>query len=181
MRDQSELADCLERLVKQLMHLSEADLVEVLADLDLSFTQVRMLFALTRAGGAVPINELAVQVGQSVATAGRNVDALVRLGMVDRTENPADRRVKLVSIAPVGREVVDRHVTARRNAFQAFADRLPQPQSHALLEALLPVVAGFDSVCGTQANRPSANLAADATVDATAGTPVDSQIKEAHD
>ena len=40
MRDQSELADCLERLVKQLMHLSEADLVEVLADLDLSFTQV---------------------------------------------------------------------------------------------------------------------------------------------
>ena len=77
--------------------------------------------------------------------------------MVDRTESPVDRRVKLVSIAPTGREVVDRHVTARRNAFRVFADDLPPAQSRALLEALLPITARFGPHCDSQANEPLAN------------------------
>jgi DNA-binding MarR family transcriptional regulator len=142
----SEVAECLERLFERLMHVGEAEMMEALADQDLSFTQARVLFTLAN-GQPMAINELAAQLGQSMAAAGRNVDSLVRSGLVERNENPMDRRVRLVSVSAKGREVVDHHVRAHRHILKAFAEQLPEEQSERLLEALRPIVAGFTPAC----------------------------------
>ena len=147
MRVEAEVVQCLELLFKELMHVGEAEVMEALAEHDLSFTQARLLFTLAKLGEAMPINELATRIGQSVAAAGLNVDSLVRLGLVERNESPADRRVKLVSISAPGYEVVDQQISARRNAVSTFVEQLPADQSRTLLEAIRPIVAGFDPTC----------------------------------
>jgi DNA-binding MarR family transcriptional regulator len=149
----AEIAWCLERLVERLMHIGEAEMMEALAHHDLSFTQARVLFTLAN-GQPMAINELAAQLGQSVAAAGRNVDSLVRNGLVERNENPADRRVRLVSISAKGHEVVDQQVSARRQTLRTFAEQLPEEQARGLLEALRPIVAGFDPPHHFQMKEP---------------------------
>jgi DNA-binding MarR family transcriptional regulator len=149
----AEIAWCLERLVERLMHIGEAEVMEALAHHDLSFTQARVLFTLAN-GQPMAINELAAQLGQSVAAAGRNVDSLVRSGLVERNENPADRRVRLVSISAQGHEVVDQQVSARRQTLRTFAEQLPEEQARGLLEALRPIVAGFDPPHHFQMKEP---------------------------
>jgi DNA-binding MarR family transcriptional regulator len=153
-REQTEVAHCLEVLFKELMHVGGAEVMAALVDHDLSFTQARVLFTLAKVGRPMPINELATHVGQSVAAAGRNVDSLVRVGLVERNESPADRRVKLVSISTKGYEVVDQQISARRNAIRAFVARLPVDQSRSLLTAMRPIVAGFDPACHPQMKEP---------------------------
>ena len=145
----SEVAGCLELLFERLVQVGEAEMMEALAHQDLSFTQARVLFALAN-GEPMAINELAAQLGQSVAAAGRNVDSLVRSGLVERNESPTDRRVRLVSVSVKGREVVDHHVRARRQVLSSFAEQLPEEQSERLLEALRPIVAGFTPACLSQ-------------------------------
>ena len=135
------------------MHIGEAEVMEALAHHDLSFTQARVLFTLAN-GQPMAINELAAQLGQSVAAAGRNVDSLVRSGLVERNENPADRRVRLVSISTQGHEVVDQQVSARRQTLRTFAEQLPEEQARGLLEALRPIVAGFDPPHHFQMKEP---------------------------
>lgn len=144
-----EVAECLELLFERLMHIGEAEMMAALADQDLSFTQARVLFTLAN-GEPMAINELAAKLGQSVAAAGRNVDSLVRSGLVERNESPADRRVRLVSVSVTGREVVDHHVRAHRHVLSAFAEQLPEEQSERLLAALRPIVAGFTPACLSQ-------------------------------
>jgi DNA-binding MarR family transcriptional regulator len=153
-RVQTEVAQCLELLFKELMHTGGAEVMAALVDHDLSLTQVRVLFTLAGRGEPMAITELATHVGQSVAAAGRNVDALVRVGLLERNESPADRRVKLVSISPEGYEVVHQQVSARRDAIRAFVERLPADQSESLLTAMRPIVAGFGPTCHTQMKEP---------------------------
>lgn len=154
MHVETEVAYYLELLFKELMHVGEAELMEALVDHDLSFTQARMLFTLAKIGQPVPINELASHIGQSVAAAGRNVDSLAKVGLVERKESPADRRVRLVSISTKGYEVVDQQITARRNAISTFVEHLPADQSRSLLKAIRPIVAGFSPSCHPHIKEP---------------------------
>jgi DNA-binding MarR family transcriptional regulator len=147
MRVQTEVAQGLELLFKELMHAGEDEVIASLVAHDLSFSQVRVLFTLAKLREPVAINDLATRVGQSVAAAGRNVDSLVRAGLLERKESPVDRRVKLVSVSTKGYEVVDQQISARRNAIRAFVERLPVDQSESLLTAMRPIVADLDPTC----------------------------------
>ena len=62
------------------------------------------------------MSELAkeLQVDQSTAT--RLVEALVRIGLVSRIEDPSNRRRKIVSITDRGRETYEQIATTRRLA-----------------------------------------------------------------
>jgi len=137
-----ELYGCLESFLQRVFSLAEADALDLLIELDLSFTQARTMFVLAHACESMPINEIAQRLGVSVAAAGRNVDQLVKLGIANRHENPDDRRVKLVSLSTRGLEVADQHVEQKRRALRGFVDRLPAATCHDLTEALRPILAG---------------------------------------
>lgn len=134
------LAADFELLLQRLFALSESDGLSVLADVDLTWTQVRVTMLLACADEN-PIHWVAEKLGVSVHVAGRTIDQLVELGIVDRHENPADRRVKLVSLTPRGLELIDRHVTEKRKALRTFVDRLPDDSVAALAAAIGPIVA----------------------------------------
>lgn len=132
------LGDFLRRLFSQMDGAAMDRLVEA----DVSLTQARILLTLSYCDASFPIGELADLLGLSMATAGRNVDQLVHLGLVERKESTEDRRVKLVSLTQSGVAMTDDHVESKRQALRAFAARVPLENCELLIDALAPVLAG---------------------------------------
>lgn len=136
-----ELLQLLEEFLRRVLGMAEEDAADILVELDLSLSQARAVFHLSHVGEAVPISEVARRLGLSQASAGRTVDQLVRLGLVDRRESTTDRRVKLVRLSLRGRRLADRHIAQKRKALRAILDRLPADDSRRLADALRPVLA----------------------------------------
>jgi DNA-binding MarR family transcriptional regulator len=137
-----DLYDVLVDFVTRLMNISESDGLDALIESDLSFSQARTLFLLTKTGEAMPIHSIAEALGLSMAAAGRNVDQLVGLHMVERRESASDRRVKLVSLTPSGEKLAAQHIEAKRASLKAFTQALPPEQSDQLHRALTDILAG---------------------------------------
>jgi DNA-binding MarR family transcriptional regulator len=118
---------------------SSADLFRMVAELDSSFSQVKMLFLLED-GGEHSVKEIARHLGLSLPAASRAVDGLIQRGYVTRRESATDRRSRLVALTGDGRAVVDRVLRARLHTLEAFADELTPEERDSLYTALLPIV-----------------------------------------
>ena len=137
-----ELHGALEDFIIRLMSLAESEGMDALLEMDLSFSHVRTLFCLAHCAEEIPINAIAERLNLSVAAAGRNVDQLVRLNLVERRESPDDRRVKLVSLTPAGQKVAGQHFESKRASIRTFAEELPADQREDLHSALAAILAG---------------------------------------
>jgi DNA-binding MarR family transcriptional regulator len=120
---------------------AQPDVLDVVAGLDLSLSQLRALHVLDAAAQPLALHELADHVGLSVGATGRAVDSLVRTGLVSRREDEADRRVKRIAISDAGRETIMRIVSARRNAVRAVVESMADDERDALSRALAPLLA----------------------------------------
>lgn len=141
-RQTTDLHDVLVDFVTRLMNVSESDGLDALIESDLSFSQARTLFLLAKTAEPMPIHSIAEALGLSVAAAGRNVDQLLRLDMVERRESVNDRRVKLVSLTPVGERLTTQHIESKRDSVKTFTNALPPEQREQLHRALTDILAG---------------------------------------
>ncbi|MET0467708.1 MAG: MarR family winged helix-turn-helix transcriptional regulator [Aeromicrobium sp.] len=123
----------------QVFTTAEGESLETVAGLKLSFTQARLVFLLAHHDHPVAIGDLADSVGLSAASAGRNVEQLVRKKLIVRTENPEDRRVKLVAVTDRGRSLAQSHLKSKEDAVRTLLDDLDPAQCLALVEALKPL------------------------------------------
>lgn len=112
------------------------------ADIDLSFAQVRMLMVLAYVDTALPINQIATHLNLTFTSAGRNVDRLLQEDLVERNENAHDRRVKLVQLTPLGRDLVSQHFACHRRMLAEFTHRLSEDDRVRMAAALVPVLDG---------------------------------------
>lgn len=151
----ASLSADFEQLLQRLFGLAESEGLSALAEVDLSWSQVRVTMLLA-CSPPQPIWSVAAQLGISVHSAGRTIEQLVALGMVERQESPADRRVKLVSLSPHGIELIDQHLAGKRRALQVFVDRLPDDHVDALAAAIRPILAGEYLTPGPHAPKPGA-------------------------
>jgi DNA-binding MarR family transcriptional regulator len=133
------LSELLAPLWAYLNRRSSAQLFEMVAELDSSFSQVKMLFLLED-GGEHSVKEIAAHLGLSLPAASRAVDGLIQRGYVTRRESAQDRRSRLIALTDDGREVVERVLRARLKTLEAFADELTPEEREALSTALLPIV-----------------------------------------
>jgi DNA-binding MarR family transcriptional regulator len=99
----------------------------------LPFGRVRALKRL--ADGPLALHALAESMSVDAPAATVTVNDLEARGLVVRQAHPTNRRVKLVSLTPAGREVVARAHAAHQEAPAAFAE-LPAPQLAALARIL---------------------------------------------
>ena len=111
----------------------------MVAELDSSFSQVKMMFLLED-GGEHSVKEIATYLGLSLPAASRAVDGLIQRGWVTRRESAADRRSRLIALTDDGRAVVDRVLRARLKTLERFADELTPEERATLTAALLPIV-----------------------------------------
>ncbi len=86
--------------------------------------------------GPMRLTDLAERLGQDRSTASRHVAALEAAGLVERGEDPADRRVALLSVSPLGAERLAGVVEARRQALRELLDSW-SPEERAAFAHLL--------------------------------------------
>jgi DNA-binding MarR family transcriptional regulator len=97
--------------------------------------QLRLLVMVASRG---PLNLAAVADGMGVhpSNATRACDRLVVAGLLDRRDNPADRRNLLLALTPAGHELVERVMDQRRAAIAEILDRIPPSRRRTLAGAM---------------------------------------------
>ena len=136
-----QLADELAQFLMSTMKTAQAGVFEVVAELDLSMTQLKILHILDgTADQELTPSELAQIVGLSPAATGRAVDALVRSGIVSRRDDEADRRVKRLALTEAGTAAVTRIARARLDGLAKVVSTLDPAQRDALSAALTPLL-----------------------------------------
>ena len=123
MNSHDRLFDAIHGFFATCMAAGDSETVDHFVEMELSLSQVKALFVLSQTDEPLPIHVLAERIRLSVAATGRTVDLLVTAGLVGRRENPADRRVKHVTITTAGREATDAHIELKKAAMRAQIGR----------------------------------------------------------
>lgn len=118
------------------------------AEQRLTMGQFRMLTILARDGGPLTVGELRERLGVGGPSASRMVDRLVKEGMVERRDDPADRRRALVELTAKAQTALAeiRGGRDQRWALREHLARLDEDTLRKFREALLVLadVAGVD-------------------------------------
>jgi DNA-binding MarR family transcriptional regulator len=130
------LAAGLLDLWRVILKGSTRDLYRLLAELDLSMTQLKLLHVLVECEAEISVKELAETLSMSLPNASRTVDGLLQRGLVERREDEHDRRVKRVGANEKARVLIDRVDTVRLQGLEAWATDLSPVQRQTLLDAL---------------------------------------------
>jgi DNA-binding MarR family transcriptional regulator len=123
-------------LANFLMRTANMGTFNTIAELDLSFTQIKALCALDADGEERSVKALAESLGVSLAAMSRAIDGLFDRGFVHREEDAADRRMKRVGLTDAGRAVPQALNEARLSALQELMSSLVDEEADALAHAL---------------------------------------------
>jgi DNA-binding MarR family transcriptional regulator len=140
-----QLADEMMVFFASTMRTAQGEVFRLVDELELTMTQLKMLFVLAGAEEDLTPSELARHLGLSPAATGRAVDGLARREIVSRREDEADRRVKRLALTAHGREVVERVSAARRAGLLRLTETLDPGQREALSAALAPLLTPLPS------------------------------------
>jgi DNA-binding MarR family transcriptional regulator len=135
-----QLADQIGRFLATAMRTSQTEVFQLVEELELSMTQLKILHILDGSGKELTPSELAQFVGLSPAATGRAVDAMARSGLVSRREDESDRRVKRLALTAVGSDAVSRITSARLQGLTRIVEDLGPDEREALSKALAPLL-----------------------------------------
>ena len=138
--DVAELAEKLGTLTRCAMQSNENEFFQAIDDLQLSFTQFKLLIALWEHDSELSVKAAGDSLGLSLPAISRAVEGLVQRGLVSRAEDEADRRAKRIAATEEGRDLLDRLVKLRAKTIVDLAASLHPAERSALSDALTPVV-----------------------------------------
>jgi DNA-binding MarR family transcriptional regulator len=135
-----QLADQIARFLMSSMRTAQTEVFQIVGELDLSMTQLKILHILDGSEQELTPSELAQFVGLSPAATGRAVDAMARAGLVSRRDDEQDRRVKRLALTDKGLAAVSRITEARIAGLARVVSDLSPEQRTALSAALAPLL-----------------------------------------
>jgi DNA-binding MarR family transcriptional regulator len=131
-----ELARQLAGFLRYATHVNLGDFLPEITELELSLTQLKALSVLDERDEDLPINLLADSLGLSMAATSRLVDSLFKRGLIERSEDRVDRRVKRVDLTAAGRRTVAKVAAARVTAMERMLKSFSDEQRDKLAVAL---------------------------------------------
>ena len=134
--DRVSLTRDMYALASYLMRTANVGTFNTIAELDLSFTQLKALCALETETEELSVKALSESMGVSLPTMSRAIDGLFERGFVNRREDPVDRRVRRVRLTDAGRAVPRALNEARLSALQELLGSLGDEEAAALQYAL---------------------------------------------
>lgn len=105
--------------------------------------QFRALVVIT-SRGRTSLGELADATGLSLSTSSRLCSRLVEAGLIDRKDDPDDRRQLALTLTGDGKRVVSSVMGTRRRAVRQLLQRLSEPARTALTASLDELAAGCE-------------------------------------
>lgn len=127
--------DTLRAWVEISMHRSMRAFIHHNRESDLSFSQVNTLFRLYHHGPS-PISDLADHLGITLAAVSQLLNPLIDAGYILRSINPADRRVKLISLTDQGTDAVKASMQSRHAWVEDLAHLLTPSEKGQILAGL---------------------------------------------
>ena len=120
-----------ETFMRRSMH----DFIRFSKDSGLSMPQMSTLFHLHH-GNRCGVSNIGELLGVTNAGASQLVDRLVQNGLVERTEDPDDRRAKQLKLTEKGENLVLESIEVRRQWMENLTDALSVEEQDAIIEAL---------------------------------------------
>jgi DNA-binding MarR family transcriptional regulator len=133
------LAGQLQAFLNHVHHHTMAGWLQIVADLDLSLTQIKALHVLSERE-ELSVKDVGEALALSLPAASRAIDGLVGRGLVERRECAADRRSRLIRLSDAGREVSERAISSRLEGLEAFVDTLTPEERNNLHNVLVPIL-----------------------------------------
>ena len=126
------------------MHRSVSEFKRFMDDSGLSATQIHGMMLLYHSPGegkrknqvGCNVSELGSHLGISNAASSQMIDRLVQLGLIQRSENPSDRRVKHVVLTAKGSALIEDGIEARRTWMETLTFALTPEEQRAIIHAL---------------------------------------------
>ncbi len=132
---EQQLTDVIRTWSQTFMRRSMTDFKRFMKETGLSFAQINVLMRLYH-DRQCSVSDIGRQLGVSNAAASQLVHGLVKMGYVERSEDPHDRRVKQLSLTDSGRDLMEEGISARSCWLQDLAQALTPEQQHMIIEAL---------------------------------------------
>ena len=110
-------------------------LAVVISEEDFSFSQVAALHIIDQTQ-EISIQGLAVRLNLSLSATSRLIDDLVKTDFLDRIEDPANRRSKIVTLTKLGKDFLNKLSIERVKIVRTTASSLPSTISNKILSAL---------------------------------------------
>ena len=117
------------------MQRSMRDFKRFMDSTGLSFSQINILMRLFH-GESTTVSEIGDLMGVTNAAASQAVDRLVVLGLIERTEDPDDRRTKRLALTQTGRATIEKGIEARSQWVEGITDALDPDQQEMIISAL---------------------------------------------
>ena len=133
----TEELDVATRLRASVARISRR-LQRATSDLPLTASEIAVLSA-TRRLGPVGLGRLAAEEAMNPTMLSRVVRALEQAGLLQREEDPGDRRAARVAVSEDGHRLVERVRTERTDALDRALDRL-EPSERAVVIGALPAL-----------------------------------------
>ena len=129
-----------ELLLRRIATWHAPDLMEVV----MTMSQAKVLYLAAAAQG-MRMSELAVRLGVSISTMSGLVDRLVDHGLLDRHDDPADRRQVIVTITVAGKASLERFRELNTAQMRRLLARLDDPQLDVVERATSLLAAAADA------------------------------------
>jgi DNA-binding MarR family transcriptional regulator len=135
MSQSKELTGVIREWSGVFMHRSGRDFKRFMNETELSFSQISVLMRLKH-GGKIGVSEIGDQLSVTNAAASQAVDRLVNLGLIERSEDPDDRRAKRLVLTQKGNTLIDKAIEARSQWIEGLTESLTPEQQSMIISAL---------------------------------------------
>jgi DNA-binding MarR family transcriptional regulator len=146
-------ADQIQRVTYDLVHYYAICDRFITQQLDVTASQGYILLAVPEMD-TINMNDLSLKMRVANSTMTRMVDQLVQKGLVNRSADPQDRRIVLVSLTDHGKEVRSKLKNTLQDFFRQVLCDLPSNQLVGILESLetlnQTITKMLRSCCGTE-------------------------------
>ena len=130
-----ELMEVIHAWSEVYMRRSGRDFKRFLDETGLSFSQLNVLMRLYH-GGNSGVSEIGEQMGVTRAAASQAIARLVTQGLIERSEDPSDRRAKRLALTPKGRTLIEKGIEARSQWVEGLTDAFTPEQQSMIVSAL---------------------------------------------
>jgi len=163
MQDEARRLDLTARIIElepQMLRVLGPAQARDWVDVDLTMSQLKMMFVLSSAMGPVDgtsglrVGEVARGLGVTLPTVTAVMDKLVERGLVRRDEDPLDRRQHVCRLTTDGQALLHRLMAGRRAFTHALLEHLDEDELAAFLRGMQVLLAAAERLRASASAAP---------------------------
>jgi DNA-binding MarR family transcriptional regulator len=134
MTSAEQFVPTLEKWIELFMRHSMHNFIRYSRESGISMSQIGVLFHIHRIG-CIGITDLGEDMGVTSAAASQISERLVQQGLIQRSEDPQDRRVRQIVLTEQGRQMLQESIHARQEWLNDLAENLSTDEKEQIMTA----------------------------------------------